>query len=427
MDMGNMLQQRQEDECVWPYCPSSPGESTGVPSRLPGLATEVGDTTTTTDDNGSGPGPSSKPPPAQVSTALTTATHAAPTIHPSENTVVVLSSTQAGNAAATAAPSQAASTSGGLGSVSGGAVVGIAIGTALAGAAIAFVAAFLVFRRRNRNTRLAATSYGSTPDLITLAKGGQTNYVSVSQAPVPAPIVAPTPRQHQALDPAASSFLPPAADDHSVAARVSALFSAVHQHVDSFYRDVHASITPSMESDLARFGASGGMAELLRTASSPTVAIKHALVDFVLDLGGDAFVPAEVKGLKEEAFVDSSDLTAPYLLYRRLAVHLYLCQTPSHPASTLSSIREAAEHFALTFFPWANPSISDHEKDEDLVHLITSALDLSLWLRGQPFLYEFVWEEVGRRGIVVKPGFARWVEGSESGRKMLLEGSVEGI
>jgi hypothetical protein len=41
------------------------------------------------------------------------------------------------------------------------------------------------------------------------------------------------------------------------------------------------------------------------------------------------------------------------------------------------------------------------------VDVINNALDLSLWLFGQPYLYEWVWEDVGRRGIVVSPGLVR--------------------
>ena len=110
-----------------------------------------------------------------------------------------------------------------------------------------------------------------------------------------------------------------------------------------------------------------------------------------------------------------TDDQAAYILYKRLATYLH-----SPPASALQSrqsdIREAAEHFALTFFPWANPIYADADKDENLADVINNALDLSLWLFGQPYLYEWLWEEVGRRGTVIAPGLVRITD--ETGRRM---------
>lgn len=70
-------------------------------------------------------------------------------------------------------------------------------------------------------------------------------------------------------------------------------------------------------------------------------------------------------------------------------------------------MREAAEHFALTFFPWANPAYADQDRDKNLVDVMNKALDMSLWLFGQPYLYEWVWEDVGRRGTVISPGLVQ--------------------
>jgi hypothetical protein len=45
------------------------------------------------------------------------------------------------------------------------------------------------------------------------------------------------------------------------------------------------------------------------------------------------------------------------------------------------------------------------------VQIISDALDVSIWLYGQPYIYEFVWEGVGRRGTVVVPGLAKLTDG----------------
>jgi hypothetical protein len=58
------------------------------------------------------------------------------------------------------------------------------------------------------------------------------------------------------------------------------------------------------------------------------------------------------------------------------------------------------------------------------VQLISSALDLSIWLYGQPFIYEFLWESVGRRGVVVSPGLAKLTDSKgriDEQRQILLE------
>ena len=97
---------------------------------------------------------------------------------------------------------------------------------------------------------------------------------------------------------------------------------------------------------------------------------------------------------------------AAFIIYKRLAVHFYHSDTASL-ASRQSDIREAAEHFALTFFPWADPSLAEQEKDEDLVKIMASALEISIWLYGQPYNYEFMWEDPGFRGTAITPGLTR--------------------
>ncbi|KAF2708355.1 hypothetical protein K504DRAFT_468699 [Pleomassaria siparia CBS 279.74] len=308
--------------------------------------------------------------------------------------------------------------------VSKGAVAGIAIGTLILGAAIALIAALFLFKRRNRRSPASSPSklspYDSSPELVSLSKGPTSYAQGVSQVPAPSDMAAVAAKRHVDLTDLSHSsdflagVLPQTADDRTVRDKVSMLFDQIQQHVENFYRDVHASITPSMESDLTRFGTQDvGMLELLQSSSMPTVAIKHALMGYVLKItsleGGHdgTLFPADVTGVgAPKQFTGTPDLSAAYIIYKRLAVHLHSA-VQSNAQARLSEIREAAEHFAITFFPWANPTYGDQEKDEDLVQLISSALDLSVWLHGQPFVYEFLWEGVGRRGIVVSPGLTK--------------------
>lgn len=184
-------------------------------------------------------------------------------------------------------------------SLSTGAVAGIAIAMLFAGAAIAFLVAFFLFKRRNRkrDPNVSAAAYNSyadsTPELVMMQKstglGGRSSpYVQVSQTPLPPPApvpVAALPPVQQSPD--STSFLPAPASERDVYSKVSALFNQIHRHVDTYYRDVHASITSSVEPELARFGGQGvNMVELLQECSNPTTALKHALVAYILGMTG---------------------------------------------------------------------------------------------------------------------------------------------
>jgi hypothetical protein len=86
--------------------------------------------------------------------------------------------------------------------------------------------------------------------------------------------------------------------------------------------------------------------------------------------------------------------------------------------------RQAAAHFSLTFFPWANPTSNDQHRDEDLTRIIAEALECRIWLFGQPDVYEFEWEGTGMRGVLVSPGLARK---TREGEERMIEGIVVGI
>ncbi|KAI8934802.1 hypothetical protein NX059_008485 [Plenodomus lindquistii] len=340
-------------------------------------------------------------------------------------------------------------------SLSSGAVAGIAIAMLIAGAAIALLAAFFVFKRRDRtrSSNVANkdyTTYGdSTPEFVmmqqqkNISMGGRNSpYVQVSQTATPAPAIistaSPASAQH-VHDINVAAFLPPATPESKVYNKVMGLFRECHSHIETYYRDVHASITPSMEPGLAQFGSNDvNMAELLQDCSSPTTVLKHAIVAWVLGItrprsgeNGETMFPEELERLhSREAQGDSANpnVTAASVLHRRLSVYLYNAALPvgrSRSLSTQSDAREAAEHFSLTFFPWADPSASDQDRDDALASLIQLALDINVWLYGEPSLYAFEWEETGRRGVLVSPSLIKWTDSAEgSDRKVVVEGVV---
>jgi hypothetical protein len=191
--------------------------------------------------------------------------------------------------------------------LSAGAVTGVGIGTFILGAILAFIAAFFLFKQRNKhqNTNVGRKEYpsyaDSAPDLAMLQHksagslvGRYSPYVQVSQTSISAPLAA----HPSSLMPApipiptnasknVTAFLPPAADNEEVWNGVVHLFALMHEHVEKYYRDVNASITPSMEPGIAEFGAKEvDMAQLLQECSSPTAALKHALVTYVLRITG---------------------------------------------------------------------------------------------------------------------------------------------
>lgn len=207
--------------------------------------------------------------------------------------------------------------------MSPGAVAGIAIATAIVGAAIAFFAAFMLFKRQRPSRHRHSES---STNFIT--KGDQPSYVQVSQIGPPPILAAGVPTSNRGVDLSSLSHssdflagvLPPAADEQAVKSRVTAVFGQILQHVNDFYRDVHATLTPSMENDLKKFGDSSvNLAEELEHSSMPTIAIKHALVGYLLNIVApeaeqqSTLFPAEVAGLRQnERSFESPGQTTPY-------------------------------------------------------------------------------------------------------------------
>lgn len=172
-----------------------------------------------------------------------------------------------------------------------GAIAGLAIGTCIAGAVIAFFAAWFIFKRRDRKLMQKTCLSGypiyddSSPELVMVQKSAAAGspYVSVSQTQMRTPVPIPARTPAASGDPLAG-VVPACASDQEVQNRIAALFTHLHRHIDTFYRDVHASITPSMDDDFAAFGHDVDMRALLQNTSQPTVPLKHALVAYALRL-----------------------------------------------------------------------------------------------------------------------------------------------
>ncbi|KAF2639332.1 hypothetical protein P280DRAFT_550761 [Massarina eburnea CBS 473.64] len=419
----------QERDCA----DENPSQSSGIPSSLTGWnpVTSLGiPTGTTASVTGEGGGESTQAPTPASSTSAPISSTTGGTVpnanHPNTSNLPATSPTTA-----TAIPSSSG--------IAPGAVAGIAIATTILGAAIAFIAAFFIFKRHRDSQKAYGGTRETTPDLVASLKGegNHKSYVSISQSiatpPAAASSLSLSAKRNGEINLASlanssdflASVLPAAADEVTVKNRCATLFNQILHHVESYYRDVDATITPTMEHDLARFGSESlSMVGILRHSAMPTMAIKHALAGFIMSIVSPegeeqaTLFPTEITGIKRnERSTERPEDHAAYILYKRLSVHLHTPDIASI-ASQQSDIREAAGLFALTFFPWANPSLSEQEKDEDLAKIMRSALDISIWLYGQPYQYEFMWEDVGFRGTAITPGLTRTTD--SRGRIVIL-------
>ena len=333
------------------------------------------------------------------------------------------------------------------------AVAGLAIGTTFLGALIAFLTAWLLFKRRDRDRGFvrpsgsSAVYLDSSPEL-----GGMLQktalaeqHVHVDQNPYArggggahtsafTPPRKPMPPSGDVW--AGSGILPPSASEYEVQTKLSALFGAMHTHIDNFYRDAHASVSPSMAADLAPFGRDAvDMALLLQGCARPTSALKHALVAFVLertappdgpcgsgsgsgssssgDAGERSLWPADlVQALAlhnnptlhaPTALESGGGLAAALALHRRLTLHLYTTLHPSSPHTSSSALRAAAEHFSLTFFPWLDPSLDDSAREADLADILGRMLQCRMWMHGLQEEWGVEWQERGNGVVVVRP------------------------
>ena len=301
------------------------------------------------------------------------------------STTVLLTSARATpQATVTDAPqAQPASGNSNNGGVSNGAVAGIAIGTCIVGAVIAFIVAWLLFKRRDKKflEKTCPSGYpiyaDSSPELVMVQKSAANGspYIQVSQTqmrtPVPVPARVPV-ASPQSVNDALIGILPPEASEHDVGTRITALFAEVKRHVDTYYRDVHASITPSMDSDLASFGKHVDMLELLQNCSHPTVALKHALIAFILTItgpghsaGAQTLWPSELSSfmkpqdsgkpsvismtdLELTCPTDSTRLATAQALHRRLTVHVYTQQNALAPNNRSQSRLSNLSALSLT-------------------------------------------------------------------------------
>ncbi|KAH4043835.1 hypothetical protein HBH49_226850 [Parastagonospora nodorum] len=295
-----------------------------------------------------------------------------------------------------------------------GAVAGIAIGALILGALFASMIAYLLHKHRSQNTseaKYTPTAFSSS----SVELGKHTEYTRVPQPPASRPL----PSRLVGNGDIDLSLLPAPASASRIHSRLTSLFAQIHTHITTFYRDVPAPITPSMHSALAVFG--DHVAPFLQDTPAPTAVLQHVLAAHILRItdpvDGEIW-PRELVSFDTHTHTHGGDAMAKArCLHRRLAVGLYTAGPTSERFST--ALVEAAQGFALCFFAWALPMAHEAERESDLERVMQLALETRVWLYGQEEEYEFVWEDVGRRGVVVVPRVS-----VRSTGEVVLEGRV---
>ncbi|EAT77025.1 hypothetical protein SNOG_15650 [Parastagonospora nodorum SN15] len=266
------------------------------------------------------------------------------------------------------------------------------------GALFASMIAYLLHKHRSQNTseaKYTPTAFSSS----SVELGKHTEYTRVPQPPASRPL----PNRLVGNGDIDLSLLPAPASPSRIHSRLTSLFAQIHTHITTFYRDVPAPITPSMHSALAVFG--DHVAPFLQDTPAPTAVLQHVLAAHILRItdpvDGEIW-PRELVSFDTHTHTHGGDAMAKArCLHRRLAVGLYTAGPTSERFST--ALVEAAQGFALCFFAWALPMAHEAERESDLVRVMQLALETRVWLCGQEEEYEFVWEDVGRRGVVVVP------------------------
>lgn len=167
-----------------------------------------------------------------------------------------------------------------------GAIAGAAVGCFVAGALIAALISFFIFKKRakrNRNAARGAYVPGSEPRY-----GGEKGTPMISVAAM------------GGLD-----FLPQQAADAEVRTKLSTVIDQIDQHVENFYNNRSIPLDANLESELSRFETSQlaqPLAACFENATNPMLLIKHCLAFHIFNLtvapgeGTQPLLPQDLAG-----------------------------------------------------------------------------------------------------------------------------------
>lgn len=193
-------------------------------------------------------------------------------------------STSRGSSASNTATTRPAASSG----ISTAALAGAAVGCLILGALIAGLIAFFILKKRSRS-RDRYVSRDTYVPTASPAYGGEKGTPMVSIASVPN-----------------MDFLPQQADDAEVKRKLSTVLDQIDQHVENFYGNRAASMSPNWEAEISRFETnelSLPLAACFQNSNVPMTLIKHCLAYHVFNLTmspgehGTPLLPPEMAGM----------------------------------------------------------------------------------------------------------------------------------
>ncbi|CAG7556630.1 unnamed protein product [Fusarium equiseti] len=271
---------------VWPVYASSANAEDSVPEPSPPAASDLSST---------------------IASGSTTATDSPPTGVSTGETQITSIETDSTSSSSVKPSTEAPEPSPPGRGIQGGAVAGVAIGCLIAGLALGLVVAFILFRRRRRNS-------SNSPDFITV----EPHYAE----PKHGPQVSVTP---SGQDAELSQFLLDATPDKEIQAELSSLSELIYQHIETYYHGPQVQATSAeVAQSLVNIGYSPelsgiqpeAVAAICLDSKTSQVGLRHVLSHVIfrgLDFNsGDnlSMLPLAVAAMARENHSKSTDSPA---------------------------------------------------------------------------------------------------------------------
>ncbi|EXJ73470.1 uncharacterized protein A1O5_03231 [Cladophialophora psammophila CBS 110553] len=269
-------------------------------------------------------------------------------------------------------------------------LAGAAVGCGIGGALLVGVAAFLMYRRRNR--RNLGTSRRSE-------KGGSDPVGSNEDV-----VVAETRAWER--------HLPQSESDQAVRSMASRTLDQIEMHVENFYQDAtNVSISRAAESEMRNLDSShlpDSVSNLIRTSRRPTCLIKHCIANLILSRidfekgSGDSFLPGSMIALEPSSTAPEKQGFAQAFAHWRV-ISAYIRREPerdeAYRVERDRRITAAATKLCIAFEPWARSA--ENARFQSIVGIMQRASDLGIMLFSQPASFQWQWE-AGNRGGATK-------------------------
>ncbi|KAJ6032621.1 hypothetical protein N7540_003353 [Penicillium herquei] len=298
-----------------------------------------------------------------------------------------------------------------------GALAGGIVGAFVGGCLIAFVVAFLLFRKKKPGNSAAAGSYASVsaaegaakPIVSYATKNGTVASESFGAAAV------------------AAAFIPESADDGTVSNKIESLFDQISLHIDNYYVRLASSplLTTEEKESISRYDSPfipESLASLVSVGKTQRAALTHALAYALLEAirpASDAgsLLPACFRWSPLQNSLGHPDTAqdAAAFNWRMLTSQL---NTSAASARDDQYINALVADFTTTFATYRNGDFPQSEQVAHLTSVVKAAFDLGVWLFAQPCTFHFDWQSGnhGERQLVIFPSVLKVCD--ERGRRL---------